>query len=77
MSDDLRRLSNALERAGEDLATARVLVDTALRQLQTLLAIPHRSRYTLRGQDWHFVNMSRSIHKQSINTAAGLLHVNL
>jgi hypothetical protein len=34
MSDDLRRLSNALERAGEDLATARVVVDTALRQLQ-------------------------------------------
>jgi hypothetical protein len=34
MRDDLRRLQNALVRAAEDLVTARVLVDAALRQLQ-------------------------------------------
>ena len=34
MRDDLLRLTNALERAREDLANARVLVDAALRQLE-------------------------------------------
>jgi hypothetical protein len=34
MLDSLRRLKNALERATEDLAAARVLVDAALRQLE-------------------------------------------
>jgi hypothetical protein len=37
MFDDLLRLRNALERGAEDLATARVLVDAALRQLQDRL----------------------------------------
>jgi hypothetical protein len=31
-------LNNALARAGEDLAAARVLVDTALRQVEDLIA---------------------------------------
>jgi hypothetical protein len=38
MFDDLRRLNNALERASEDLAASRVLVDTALRQIEDLIA---------------------------------------
>jgi hypothetical protein len=38
MRDDLLRLTNALERAREDLANARVLVDAALRQLEDQVA---------------------------------------
>ena len=34
MSEDLRRLFNALQRAVDDLANARVLVDNALRQVE-------------------------------------------
>jgi hypothetical protein len=34
MRDDLLRLTNALERAREDLANARVLVDGALRRVE-------------------------------------------
>jgi hypothetical protein len=37
MFDNLRQLHNALERAAEDLATARVLIDFALRQVQDRL----------------------------------------
>jgi hypothetical protein len=37
MFDNLRQLHNALKRAAEDLATARVLIDAALRHLQDRL----------------------------------------
>jgi hypothetical protein len=47
MSDDLRQLVNILERALEDLANARVLVDGALRRVEDQV------------QDFHFWTMLR------------------
>jgi hypothetical protein len=48
MSDDLRRLVNTLERATEDLANARVLLDAALRRVEDQVQ-DFRLRMILRG----------------------------
>jgi hypothetical protein len=48
MREDLLRLTNALERAREDLANARVLVDAALRRVEDQVQ-DFRLRMILRG----------------------------